>query len=219
MNFFEGAPPDSLKIGRLCVEKELHSCFLKARRVVQLMHSEERRMKRLQASHGTSKQCADSIQSQGGFQCSSGSLGRGAYFWGEEEYLEELAEAWAQFRFSEGCYGNHDALLILLVEITVNPNRVFDIDKKVKLAIAKLMHEKVLDTSNIEEISETYDIFIRGVEKKIGRPFKVIKGEVPLAPKKYFKENFPYAVLGQATCYAVVDREIIKIKGGYGVRA
>ena len=78
-------------------------------------------MEQLQASHGTSKQYADSIQSGsgGGFRCNSGHLGKGVYFWGEEEYLKELAEAWARFRFSEGRYRDNDALSILLVEITV----------------------------------------------------------------------------------------------------
>ena len=176
-------------------------------------------MKQFQASHGTSKQYANSIQSEGGFQCSSGRLGRGAYFWGEEEYLKELAEAWVRFRYSEGRYRDNDTLSILLVEITVDLNRVFDIDKKVRLAIAKLMNEKELDTSNTEKISEAYDSFIRRVEEKIGKPFKVLKGEVPLAPKKHFKKNFPYKVLGQATCYAVIDRGIIKIKDSYRIKA
>ena len=81
------------------------------------------------------------------------------------------------------------------------------------------MNEKELNTSDVDEISETYNSFIRGVEEKIGGLFKVIKGEVPLAPKEHFKGNFPYKVLGQATCYAVIDSEIIKIKDGYEVRA
>ena len=81
------------------------------------------------------------------------------------------------------------------------------------------MNEKELDTSNTEKISEAYDSFIRRVEEKIGKPFKVLKGEVPLAPKKHFKKNFPYKVLGQATCYAVIDRGIIKIKDSYRIKA
>ena len=74
------------------------------------------------------------------------------------------------------------------------------------------MNEQRLNTSDDNEISNTYDVFIKEVEKKLGYPFKLIKGEVPLAPKEHYKENFPYKVIGQATCYAAIDKQIIEIK-------
>ena len=178
-------------------------------------------MKRIQASHGTAKERAGKIKEERQFRSALGSLGKAIYFWGDEEYLKELALAWAKYRFEKGVYGNVSGILsIFLVEIIVDPNEIFVISRDIRSDVAKLMKNHGADISNLDEISKAYDFIIKQTEKKNGYQFKVIKGEVDLPEEKYFEEGFPYRVLDrQGTCYAVRYPEIIHIKNNYEVKA
>ena len=176
-------------------------------------------MRKLKASHGTAKEWAGRIKKEGQFRSASGSLGKAIYFWGDEEYLEELALAWARYRLEKGAYGSVSRILsIFLVEIIADLEEIFTVSRGVRLDVAKLMKKHGINTSNPDEISKAYDFIIKQTEKENGRKFKVIKGEVGLPEEKYFKEGFPYKVLDRrGICYAVREPKIITIKRSFEV--
>ena len=172
----------------------------------------------LKGSHGTSKENAFEIKKTGKFLLTAGSLGEGVYFWGEENFLEKLAEAWAKYRLSEGKYGkNTNVLCVLLVKILTHQNRVFHIDS-IRGRVAKEMEKRGYDMSNTSKVSKFFDVIIQEIQKELGQKFQVLKGEIPLPSKDSFCENFPYKnILRSALCYVVRDTECIKIEKTYEV--
>ena len=167
----------------------------------------------LKGSHGTSAMKGFSIQESRKFCPGSGMIGKGVYFWGEEDFLKETAEAWARYRFEQGCYEEDCEMLgIFIVKILTCPERVFHIDGQVRARVAKEMMNRGLNMSRSKEDSKFFDGFIQRIEKELGQDFQVLKGEIPLAPKKYFSEGFPYNILNPSLCYAVKDTEIIEVE-------
>ena len=177
----------------------------------------KKQIRKLKGSHGTSKESAASIKSTGVFQTTPGLLGKASYFWGgNEQYLNDLAEGWARYKF----LNNDDiqSIVVILTDITAHADEVFDVGEEIRLAIADLMEKQGVNKSDTKNISKTYDVVVQRTEKKLGRNFKVIKGEIPLVPKEYYRKEFPYDILrGQGTCYAVRDTKIIKLKNSYEI--
>ena len=174
----------------------------------------------LKGSHGTSKKIADQIYSIKSFcPSSSGSIGQGAYFWGEEEYLREIAEAWAKYRLERKKYEGTEELSVLLVEISTIQDRILQFDKKLKKSVAREMKRHGQYCSKDNRKSKFIDMIIQKAEKKLAKEIQVLVGEIPLPPRKYFHESFPYTILGTATCYVVRDMGIIKIEDTYQVNS
>ena len=166
----------------------------------------------LNGSHGTSKKNAASIAKEGFNFSFYGDLGKGAYFWGDEEYLKELGEAWAKYRLSQGSYRVDESLVVLFVEIRTYEERFFDYNRDIKRLVIKEMNRCHMDTSNDEECSKFVDMVIQKVEKEIGVDIQVLKGEIGPPPRKYFGRSFPYSMMTTATCYVVKDVNTIKVK-------
>ena len=157
-------------------------------------------------SHGTSKEKAEQICSTG-FKCHKGRLGSGAYFWGDEDYLAELASAWANYRFKD------EDKSFFIVKIKTEEDNILEIDKDFKLGIIKIFERRSLrlNFNKFDDISRAYGILISELEKQLNTKYQVVTGLVPFPQREYLSKSVPVKVLGQATCYAVRDSGIVEI--------
>ena len=165
----------------------------------------------LNGSHGTSRKRAIMIMNKGFNSSPCGDLGKGAYFWGDEEYLKELGEAWAKYRLSQKVYKNDETLAVLFVEIETHKESLLDYKDIKKLAIREMKRSHI-DASDKGKCSKFIDTIIQGIEKEMGTGFQVLKGEIPLPPRKHFCKSFPYGMMTTATCYVVRDLNAVTVE-------
>jgi len=140
-----------------------------------------------------------------------GKLGSSVYFWGEPNYLTELAFGWAKF-YRDKNGDSLEPITSIFVELNLQDHEIFKIDKEFRLMVAEMLEDmEVPNPNSIGVIARTYDKIMRMEEEKNGVPYKCIEGDVSMAPKSYFEKKFPYALIGQAKCYAVRDIQVINI--------
>lgn len=165
------------------------------------------------ASHGTLASLAPLVDKDG-FKIGSGAgrLGTASYFWSDEDYLFEMAVAWAKYR-NTGLKAPEKHGCVYIVNLNYDEAKeLLVIDRAIKSNIIKILEKKKLNPDIPKDVTRAYNILISGLNNKNGNKIKLLSGEVSLASKQYFDAGFPYTILnGKGECFAVIDTSVIKI--------
>lgn len=162
-------------------------------------------------SHGTCLSFAESIRDNGFRPGRSGIRGAGVYLWAESAEYLALARGWYGFRRDKGDYkrASDKECAVVIAKIVANEDEFFDLeDREVVNHISELSKRKGIDTKNSNDIRKVYEIYIRAVETKAKKEFKVLEGRVGPPPAAYCPE-YPVMLLGAPFSYIIRDTAVI----------
>jgi hypothetical protein len=158
--------------------------------------------------HGTTVSCANQIE-QEGFRLSQGYRGKGAYFWRENTYAEDLAIGWYLTSISQKHHSKDTdkRCAIISISINVDEDEFVSLESpNIKDNIATLFkkgnHKDHMNAINF------YEEFFEILELELNHPIKVVEIAFP-APRNC--QIYPRQALGMPITYVVRNTDCVSI--------
>jgi hypothetical protein len=166
-------------------------------------------------SHGTTISSWEAISRTRRFEIGKGGRrGPGIYFWRRSRRWKELAERWYHQARAQGRYADqHDVRgCVIYVVARTDESRFLDLcDPEAVDAIDALAAVSRIDLWNTKAAANTYVMYVRKVEEKLGHPIGAFEAEVSPPDRDYYPDGkgHPFLALGLPRCYVVLDPAII----------
>lgn len=179
----------------------------------------------MKGTHGTCRSRSEAIL-MSGFKTSPGLRGSGTYFWAykadeQEEYCKKLAKAWWSYSNNRGSYATEPdkTCSVVFARFDVQPEDVLDLENLeirerfiayYKVTHARLMGVEKATNENDRQLSNIYDMFIRGLERLTDKKYPLVHVKVQ-RPKK-IEDVLPLDVTGQPSCLVAKETACIKVE-------